>query len=115
MMIEFLKSKIAHGTVTEADLHYEGSITVDRDLLSEANIIPGEKVQVLNINNGQRFETYAIEGDAGSGVLCLNGPAARLSLVGDKIMIISYCLLAQEEAKSFKSIVINLDTNNKIR
>ena len=115
MIIEVLKSKIAHATVRQANLHYEGSITVDTALLEQANIIPGEKVQVLNINNGQRFETYAIEGEAGSGTICLNGPAARLGLVGDKIMIISYCMLEREEAKKLEPIVLNLNDDNKVR
>lgn len=114
-MIQFLKSKIAHATIREANLHYEGSITVDSDLLEAANILPGEKVQVLNVNNGQRFETYTIAGAAGSGQICMNGPAARLGLVGDKIMIISYCLLDQAEAKTFQPIVLNLDEANRIR
>lgn len=115
MMIQFFKSKIAHATIKEADLHYEGSITIDADLLVAADILPGEKVQVLNINNGQRFETYTIAGEAGSGQICMNGPAARLGLVGDKVMIVSYCLLDQEEAKAFQPTVLNLDADNRIR
>ena len=86
MFIPFCKSKIAHATVTEAELHYEGSITVDEDILSAAEILPGQRVEILNMNNGNRFETYAIQGPSGSGVICLNGPAARLGLVGDKII-----------------------------
>ena len=115
MFIEFCKSKIAHATVTEAELHYEGSITVDGKLLKAVDIIQGEKVEVLNINNGNRFTTYAIEGKAGSGVICLNGPAARMGVVGDKIIILSYALLDQKEAKTLKTKIINVDGNNKIK
>ncbi len=115
MIIEIVKSKIAHATIKEANLHYEGSITIDTDLLDQANIIIGEKVQVLNINNGERFETYVIEGEAGSGQICLNGPAARLGLVGDKIMIISYCMVEREKVSSVKPVVLNLDDNNQVR
>jgi len=115
MLIEFCKSKIANATITEADLHYEGSITLDEDLLKAANIIPGEKVQVLNINNGERFDTYAILGKAGSGQVCLNGPAARLGLVGDKVMVLSYALMEPDEAKNAKTTVIYLDDHNKIK
>ena len=115
MLSEFFKSKIAHGTIREANLYYEGSISVDADLLKRANILPNEKVQVLNINNGQRFETYAIEAEYGSGQICLNGPAARLGVLGDKVIILSYCYLNREEAKSFQPIVIHLDDNNQIR
>ena len=90
MFIECLKAKIANAVVTEAELHYEGSITIDGKILKLANIIEGEKVEVLNVNNGNRFFTYAIAGKPGSGVVCLNGPAARLGLVGDKIIILNY-------------------------
>ena len=115
MFIEFCKSKISHATITEANLHYEGSITVDEDLLKAVDIIPGEKVQVLNINNGQRFDTYAILGESGSGKICLNGPAARLGQLGDQIMIISYALVDKQEASSMKTQVVILDQNNKIK
>ncbi|MCA9408731.1 MAG: aspartate 1-decarboxylase [Candidatus Omnitrophica bacterium] len=115
MLIEFCKSKIAHGFVTEAELHYEGSITVDEDLLDAVAIIPGEKVEVLNINNGNRFTTYAIAGIRGSGQICLNGPAARLGLVGDKIIILSYALLDFQEAKSIRMKIIHLDEKNRIK
>lgn len=113
MLSHFCKSKLAHGTITEAELRYEGSITIDAKLLKAANIIPGEKVDVLNINNGNRFETYAIAGRAGQ--ICLNGPAARLGLVGDQIIVLSYVLLDPNEAKSFKTKVIHLNANNKIK
>jgi len=115
MLIEFCKSKLAHGRVTEAELFYEGSITIDEDLLKAAEIIPGEKVEVLNMQNGNRFNTYAIAGEAGSGQICLNGPAARLGLVGDQVIVLSYAFLDQEEARSAKTNIIYLDDNNKIK
>jgi len=115
MLIEFCKSKIAHAVVTEAELLYEGSITVDEDLLKAVDILPGERVEVLNINNGNRFNTYTIAGKAGSGHICLNGPAARLGLVGDQIIILSYALMEPQEAKTFKMKIIHLDEYNKIK
>lgn len=115
MFITVCKSKISRATITEAELHYEGSITVDAVLLSAVNILEGEKVEVLNINNGSRFETYAIMGKAGSGQICLNGPAARLGLVGDQIMILSYALMDPAEAKKNKIKVIHLDEKNRIK
>ena len=115
MLIEFCKSKIAHGTVTEAKLFYEGSITVDEDLLKAVEILPGERVEVLNMNNGNRFSTYAIVGKAGSGEICLNGPAARLGLVGDQVVILSYALMEPKEAKAAKIKIIYLDKENKIK
>ncbi len=115
MLIHFCKSKLAHGRITEAQLHYEGSITIDSDLLKAANIVPGEKVEVLNVNNGNRFETYAIIAPAGSGEICLNGPAARLGLVGDQVIILTYCLLTPEEAQKSKIKVVQLDEKNKIK
>jgi len=115
MLIEFCKSKIAHGFITEAELHYEGSITIDEELLRAVDIIPGEKVEVLNINNGNRFNTYAIAGQPGSGQICLNGPAARLGVVGDQIIILSYALIEREEARNFKTKIIHLNENNKIK
>ena len=115
MFIHFCKSKLAHGRITEAQLHYEGSITIDSDLLKAANVIPGEKVEVLNVNNGNRFETYAIPAPAGSGEICLNGPAARLGLVGDQVIILSYCLAEPKEAKGLKLKVVYLDQKNKIK
>lgn len=115
MLIHFCKSKLAHGRITEAQLHYEGSITIDSDLLKAANIVPGEKVEVLNVNNGNRFETYAITAPAGSGEICLNGPAARLGLVGDQVIILTYCLLTPEEAQKSKIKVVQLDEKNRIR
>ena len=115
MLIEVCKSKIAYATITEAELLYEGSITIDSDLMKAVNILPGERVQVVNVNNGNRFDTYTISGEAGSGVFCLNGPAARLGLVGDQIMILSYAQMEPEEAKNNKIQIIHLDEHNKIK
>jgi len=115
MQIQVLKSKIHRVTVTEANLNYIGSITIDEDLMDAANLIENEKVQIVNINNGERLETYVIKGLRSSGVICLNGPAARKVTVGDIIIIISYALLDFNEAKSFKPWVIFPDTiNNKL-
>lgn len=114
MQREMLKSKIHRVTVTQAELYYEGSITVDKDLLQAADILPYEKVQVLNFNNGSRLDTYAIEGDAGSGTICLNGPAARFSSVGDEIIIVSYFHLPDEEARKYKPKIVLVDKKNKI-
>jgi aspartate 1-decarboxylase len=101
MHIEILKSKIHRATVTEANLDYIGSITLDQDLMDVVGIIENEKVQVVNINNGERIETYAIKGERGSGTVCMNGPAARKALKGDIIIVISYALMDFEEAKRF--------------
>ncbi|KAB3537701.1 aspartate 1-decarboxylase [Alkaliphilus pronyensis] len=114
MMLNFFKSKLHRGTVTEANLNYVGSVTIDENLLKEANIYPNEKVQIVNNNNGARFETYVIKGEAGSGVICLNGAAARLVQPGDKVIIIAYCWLNEEEASTFKPKVLILDENNNI-
>src|SRR5512138_2410655 len=102
MNIELLKSKIHRAVITEANLNYIGSITIDEDLLDAANIIENEKVQVVTVNNGERLETYVIKGKRGSGICCLNGPAARKAAVGDIVVIISYASLDFEEAKHFK-------------
>ena len=110
MFIEVVKSKIHRVTVTEANLQYVGSITIDEDLLDAANIIENEKVQIVNINNGERLETYAIKGRRGSGEVCLNGPAARKVAVGDIIIIISYATMDFEEAKGFKPALVFPDT-----
>src|SRR5690349_14922682 len=99
MLIQICKSKIAHARITEAELRYEGSITVDLNILDAVGIIPFEKVEVLNLNNGNRFETYAIAGKRGKGDFCLNGPAARLGLVNDEIIILSYAFAEPDEAK----------------
>lgn len=110
MMIEVLKSKIHCVTVTEANLNYMGSITIDEDLMDAANMIAGEKVQIVDNNNGERFETYIIKGERGSGCICLNGAAARKVQVGDVVIIMSYALMDFEEAKNFKPSVIFPDT-----
>ena len=110
MTIEVLKSKIHRVTVTEANLNYVGSVTIDEDLLDAANIIEGEKVQIVNINNGERIETYAIKGERGRGQICLNGAAARKAAVGDVVTIISYAAMEFEEAKRFRPWVIFPDT-----
>ena len=115
MMIEVLKSKIHCVTVTEANLNYMGSITIDEDIMDAANMIAGEKVQIVDNNNGERFETYIIKGERGSGCICLNGAAARKVQVGDVVIIMSYALVDFEEAKTFKPTVIFPDTvTNKI-
>ena len=115
MNIEVVKSKIHQVTITEANLNYVGSITIDQDLMNAANIIANEKVQILNLNNGERLETYVITGEKGSGVICLNGPAARKAVVGDIVTIISYASMDFEEAKTFKPSFIFPDTaSNKL-
>ncbi|CDA75157.1 aspartate 1-decarboxylase [Bacteroides sp. CAG:530] len=115
MMIEVLKSKIHCVSVTEANLNYMGSITIDEDLMDAANMIAGEKVQIVDNNNGERFETYIIKGERGTGCICLNGAAARKVQVGDVVIIMSYALMDFEEAKSFKPTVIFPDTvTNKL-
>ena len=115
MMIEVLKSKIHCVTVTEANLNYMGSITIDEDLMDAANMIAGEKVQIVDNNNGERFETYIIKGERGSGCICLNGAAASKVQVGDVVIIMSYALMDFEEAKSFKPTVVFPDrVTNKI-
>lgn len=114
MFVEVLKSKIHRVKITQAELHYVGSITIDEDLLDAANMIPGEKVQIVNINNGERLETYIIKGEKGSGEICLNGPAARKAQVGDIIIIISYASMDFEEAKKFEPAIIFPDEDNKL-
>lgn len=117
MMIEVLKSKLHCVSVTEANLNYMGSITIDEDLMDAANFIAGEKVQIVDNNNGERFETYIIKGERGSGCICLNGAAARKVQVGDVVIIMSYALMDFEEAKSFKPTVIFPDpaTNQVVK
>lgn len=114
MRIEVLKSKIHRVTITQAELHYVGSITIDEALLEAANLIEGEKVQVVNINNGERLETYVIKGARDSGTVCLNGPAARKAQVGDVVIVISYASMEFEEAKKFKPTVIFPDPENRL-
>lgn len=110
MKIEILKSKLHRVTVTEANLNYIGSITIDEDLLDAANLIEFEKVQVVDINNGARLETYIIKGERGSGVICLNGPAARLVAPGDIVIVMSYAVMDFEEAKHFTPALVFPDT-----
>lgn len=112
MQIQILKSKIHRVKVTQAELNYAGSITVDEDLMDAANIIENEKVHIVNVNNGERFETYVIKGGRKTGTICLNGPAARKVQVGDIIIIISYALMDFEEAKKWKPTLVFPDSNN---
>ena len=114
MNIQILKSKIHRVTVTEADLNYVGSITIDEDLMHAANLIENEKVEVLNVNNGERFETYVIKGKRGSGQICLNGPAARKAVIGDVVIVISYAMMDFEKAKSFAPTLIFPKAGNKL-
>jgi aspartate 1-decarboxylase len=114
MHIQLLKSKIHRVKVTQAELHYVGSITIDEDLLDAANMIENEKVQIVNINNGERFETYIIKGERGTGTVCLNGPAARRVQVGDMVIIISYASMDFEEAKKFKPTIVFPDASNRL-
>ena len=114
MLIEMMKSKIHRVTVTEANLNYIGSITIDGNLLKAANILPGERVFIVNINNGERFDTYTIEGEAGSGVICLNGAAARKAQPGDVVIIISYAQMTPEEARDWKPTVVFPDTASNL-
>jgi aspartate 1-decarboxylase len=109
-----LKSKIHRATVTAANIDYEGSITIDRKLMAEAEILPYEQVQVLNVNNGARFSTYAIEGEEGSGEICLNGAAARLAIKGDIVIILTYCHVSDEEARNHKPKIVYVNDNNAI-
>ncbi len=115
MFRTILKSKIHRATVTEANLYYEGSITIDEKLMKAADLIENEKVEVLNLNNGHRLETYVIKGKAGSQVICLNGPAARGACVGDEVVIVSYILVDEKEAKILKPKVIKVDGRNRIK
>ncbi len=115
MFLQFFKSKIHRATVTEANLNYVGSITIDEELMKAANIFEGEKVQIVNNNNGERFETYVIEGEPNSGMICLNGAAARKVEVGDIIIVISYAFMTPEEAQHFHPVSIHVDANNRIK
>ncbi len=114
MLLHIFKSKIHRATVTEANLNYVGSITIDEDLLDAAKIYPGEKLQIVNVNNGERLETYAIKGPRGSGSICLNGAAARKAEVGDIVILISYALMTPEEAGTFTPINIYPDEHNRL-
>lgn len=113
MQIEVLKSKIHRAVITEANLNYVGSITIDEDLMDAANLIENEKVQVVNVNNGERLETYVITGKRGSGICCLNGPAARKGMAGDLVVIISYATIDFEAAKTFKPWIVFPKEGNK--
>src|SRR5215207_10815802 len=106
MNISILKSKVHRAVITEANLHYIGSLTLDEDLMEAANLIENEKVQVVNVNNGERLETYVIKGKRGSGIVCLNGPAARRGMAGDIVVVISYALMDFEAAKKFKPWIV---------
>lgn len=110
MLRRFLKAKIRDLRITDAHLHYEGSITLDENYIEEAGMAPDEEVQVLNVENGARFTTYIIRGDRGSGVVGLNGPAARLGMVGDRIMVLSYCLLSEDEIDEHEATVVSIAT-----
>jgi aspartate 1-decarboxylase len=114
MLVTMMKGKIHRAVVTQADLHYEGSISIDQDLLDAANILPNEQVDILNINNGERFTTYAISAPRGSKTFGLNGAAARRVQLGDKIIIITYAQMDAEEAKTYKPDVVLLDANNEV-
>ena len=114
MTLTIFKSKIHRVKVTQAELNYVGSITVDADLLEAANILEGEKVQIVNINNGERLETYTIAGARGSGMICLNGPAARKVQVGDMVILIAYAQMTPEEAKAFTPTIVFPDENNRL-
>ena len=114
MQIEVLKSKIHRAVITQADLNYIGSITIDEDLMNAASLIENEKVQVVNLNNGERLETYVIKGKKGSGICCLNGPAARKGMVGDIVIIISYAAMEFEKAKTFKPWIVFPKEGNKL-
>jgi aspartate 1-decarboxylase len=114
MQIEVLKSKIHRAVITQADLNYIGSITIDEDLMDAANLIENEKVQVVNLNNGERLETYVIRGKRASGICCLNGPAARKGMVGDIVIIISYAAMEFEKAKTFRPWIVFPKEGNKL-
>jgi aspartate 1-decarboxylase len=114
MIIEVLKSKLHRAKVTQAELNYVGSITIDEDLLDAANIIANEKVQIVNNNNGARFETYVIKGERGTGTICLNGATARLAQVGDIVIIMSYAYMEMDEARNYKPLLVFPDADNKL-
>ena len=115
MFRTILKSKIHRCRITEANLYYKGSITIDALLMAKADILPCEKVEVLNLNNGHRIETYAIEGEKNSGIICLNGPSARGACVGDEIIILTYVLAEDKEAKNISPKIVNVDERNRIK
>lgn len=114
MQIQVLKSKIHRVKITQAELHYVGSITIDEELMDAADLLENEKVHIVNVNNGERLETYVIKGKRGTGEICLNGPAARKAQVGDIVIIISYAVMSKAEAKSYEPVVIFPDENNQL-
>jgi aspartate 1-decarboxylase len=114
MQIQVLKSKIHRVKITQAELHYVGSITLDEDMMDAANLVENEKVQVVNVNNGERLETYVIKGERGTRMVCLNGPAARKAAIGDIVIIISYAGMSPEEAKTHKPVLVFPDENNQL-
>lgn len=114
MLITVYKSKIHRATVTQADLNYIGSITIDENLMEAAKIYEHERVQIVNVNNGERLETYVIKGERGSGIICLNGPAARKVAVGDVVIIISYCMVNEEEYKTHEPVTVHVNTSNEL-
>ncbi|MDD4294685.1 MAG: aspartate 1-decarboxylase [Candidatus Omnitrophica bacterium] len=115
MMRSMLKSKISYAVITDMNLHYKGSITIDEVLMKEADLLPGEKVEILNMNNGKRFETYVIKGEPSSGKICLNGPSARLAVTGDKIIILSYGIFSEDEISKYEANIVELDEQNRIK
>ena len=114
MFLDILKSKIHRATVTEADLNYIGSVTIDEDLMDAAGLIENEKVHIVNINNGERIETYVIKGERGSGMICMNGPAARKTQKGDIVIIMAYAMLPPDEANTFRPKIVFPDENNRV-
>jgi aspartate 1-decarboxylase len=115
MLLNMMKAKLHRGTVTEANINYVGSVTIDKVLLDGAGILEGEKVQIVNVNNGERLETYTIIGEPGSGIICLNGAAARLVQPGDKVIIITYAMMEENEAAEFEPKVVILGDDNRIK
>ncbi len=115
MLLQIRKSKIHKATITDANLNYEGSITIDEELMEATNIIAGERVQIVNNYNGERIETYVIKGERGSGTVCLNGAAARRAEIGDVVIIISYAYMTPEEAKDYKPLTVFVDEKNQIK
>lgn len=114
MLRTICKSKISKATITETELDYEGSITIDRDLMDAADLLPFEKVQVVNMSNGSRLDTYILEGERGSGVICLNGPAARQGMVGDRVLIIAYVICDEDDLEDLEAAVIFVDDKNRL-
>ena len=115
MLIDFLYGKIHRATVTDANLNYVGSITIDETLLNEAKLFEGQKVEILDINNGERFQTYIIKGKKNSGCICLNGAAARKVAIGDKVIIVAYAAMTLEEYQNFSPSIVRVDENNKVK